>query len=601
MRRFDKYDFCAAAIILLGTALRFILIALGWPAAYNDEGTLGLMARHIAYQGAHPLLYYGQDYLGSLEAYLGAGFFHLFGPSAFTLRLGLLLLFALFLLCMYLLTRLLYTKGLGLCVLMVLSLGAPDAVLRQLMAAGGTPELFFFTSLLLLLSAWLAFTSRPALQAQNGKRKDTSPTPEKGKTRLSWPRLLMYGAWGLVAGLDLWSHLLCLPFVLCSGLLLALFCRKELRLPSLSLLLLGLLLGLSPLFIYNATVPVSSQELSLFTGAFGGGYREPSYPPPRGQQATATTVAPQPIAPRPLLQVGGTFIVGIPVATSGVGLCPVAQQDAWPLSDQTGAYTRFCSAVHGAWSIGWLVLWFCAAMLAARPVWRYWRAAAELAVVPEKRQETIRHAARLMILAGAGLSVLAFMLYPQASAVTPWVSARYLVGLLLATPAVLFPLWEKRHGVQSLHMRVASIKAAGSYVLLGIVLLTCLLGMLDIFTQGIPQARADDQKQNVLISRLLQLGATRIYTNYEDCNRLAFLSNEKIVCAALDRGLQPGLDRYYPYRAQVASAPHPFYVFPADVVQTLMFEQTAADQHIAYRLYEAGGYMIFEPDRRIAP
>ena len=49
--------------------------------------------------------------MGPLEAYLGAGLFHLFGPSLFTLRLGLVLRFVLFLfVCTYLLTSLLYTE-----------------------------------------------------------------------------------------------------------------------------------------------------------------------------------------------------------------------------------------------------------------------------------------------------------------------------------------------------------------------------------------------------------------------------------------------------------------------------------------------------------
>ncbi len=74
-RYIDRYDLAAIAIVILGTLIRLILIALSWPAPYNDEATMGLMAMHVAYQGAHPLLYYGQNYMGSLEAYLGAAFF----------------------------------------------------------------------------------------------------------------------------------------------------------------------------------------------------------------------------------------------------------------------------------------------------------------------------------------------------------------------------------------------------------------------------------------------------------------------------------------------------------------------------------------------
>jgi hypothetical protein len=570
---------------------------LNWPASYNDEGTLGLMARHIAYSGAHPLLYYGQDYLGSLEAYLGAGFFFLFGPSTATLRLGLLPLFALFLLCMYLLTSLLYSKSLGLFTLIVLSLGASDVLLRQLMAAGGTPELFFFTALLLLLTAWLALTSRPTVPSVEAGNKDGRSMSRRSGTHLRWQRLLAYGAWGVVAGLDLWSHLLCLPFVLCAGRLLVLFCRRELRLYTLSLLFLGLLLGISPLLLYNITVPATPKELSLFTGAFSGGYREPSYPPPAGSQSTATTIAPKSIAPQPLLQVAGTLVVGIPVATSGTALCPLQEQDAWPLSNSSSSAIWFCSAVHGLWSIGWLVLWFLSALPAASMMWHYWRSSKKQEV--EERRNVILSASRLMLLMGAGLSVVAFVLYPQASSVTPWISARYLVGLLIATPALLFPLWRGKNVLKAMSNWRVYRKSLLSSALLVIVLITCFLGTFSIFTDGLASAYTIDSQQQQLITRLEQLGATRIYTSYEDCNRLAFLSNEKIVCAVLDRGLQPGLDRYYPYRAIVASEPRPLYVFPIGVDQTYLFEQKAAAQHITYKQYEAGGYMIYQLEQRI--
>ena len=51
------YGLMALALILLAAALRIIVIAQGWPLANSDEGTMGLMARHIAYQGELPIFY----------------------------------------------------------------------------------------------------------------------------------------------------------------------------------------------------------------------------------------------------------------------------------------------------------------------------------------------------------------------------------------------------------------------------------------------------------------------------------------------------------------------------------------------------------------
>src|ERR1700737_1153672 len=95
--KIGRYEVAACVIIFLAAYLRITLLALGWPSTDSDEATMGLMASHIAYQGGHPVFFYGQGYIGTLEAYLGALLFHLFGPSLFSLRLGMGSLFPPFL------------------------------------------------------------------------------------------------------------------------------------------------------------------------------------------------------------------------------------------------------------------------------------------------------------------------------------------------------------------------------------------------------------------------------------------------------------------------------------------------------------------------
>lgn len=51
----------------------------------GDEALVGIQAEHIL-RGEHPTYFYGQAYMGSLEAYLVAGLFSIFGPSAWVLR-----------------------------------------------------------------------------------------------------------------------------------------------------------------------------------------------------------------------------------------------------------------------------------------------------------------------------------------------------------------------------------------------------------------------------------------------------------------------------------------------------------------------------------
>ncbi len=147
--------------IALATGIRVAVISLGWQTTNSDEDTMGLMALHIAYRGELPVFFYGQNYMGALEAYIGALLFHLLGPSLFSLRLGLVFLFDLFLLVMYLLARLLYTKRLALATIFLLCFGSTENFTRQIKAVGGALETILFSSLMLLLASWLVLSYSP--------------------------------------------------------------------------------------------------------------------------------------------------------------------------------------------------------------------------------------------------------------------------------------------------------------------------------------------------------------------------------------------------------------------------------------------------------
>src|SRR5690242_11957684 len=134
--RIGRYELALLALVVGATLLRLLLLSLNWPVTNSDEATMGLMAGHIAYKHENTTFFYGQYYMGSMEAYLGAVFFRLFGPSTFALRLGLLLLFALFLVTLYALTSLLYTKKFALAMVALFCFGSNDIILHQLKAIG---------------------------------------------------------------------------------------------------------------------------------------------------------------------------------------------------------------------------------------------------------------------------------------------------------------------------------------------------------------------------------------------------------------------------------------------------------------------------------
>src|SRR5262245_52497550 len=81
-----------AAGVALGAGffLVRVVIALSPPLreTYYDEALTGLMSLAIL-QGIPQVFYWGQPYLGAVDAYLAAAAFHFFGPSTLVLRLGI--------------------------------------------------------------------------------------------------------------------------------------------------------------------------------------------------------------------------------------------------------------------------------------------------------------------------------------------------------------------------------------------------------------------------------------------------------------------------------------------------------------------------------
>ncbi len=74
---------CLALLVAIG--LKAWLLAAGRVPFNADEAVVALMARHIL-QGARPAFFYGQAYMGSLDAFLIAGAFALFGQGVWVIR-----------------------------------------------------------------------------------------------------------------------------------------------------------------------------------------------------------------------------------------------------------------------------------------------------------------------------------------------------------------------------------------------------------------------------------------------------------------------------------------------------------------------------------
>lgn len=547
------YERWMLVCVALATILRLVLIFYNWPFTNSDEGNMGLLALHVAYQGDHPVFFYGAPYLGPLEGYAAAPLFRLFGSSLFALRVPLVLFFAIFLSSMYYVTRLLYkSEKFALVSVILLGLGSPDVLFLQLRASGEYPEIEMFAALMCLLAVWLALTSHHQ--------------PDRPGR---WKRPAVYALLGLIVGLALWVDLLIIPFVMATGLLLCLFCWRELLRWSGLSLVFGLIIGAFPLIYYNLTAPWSQNSWFVLQYMHNAGAADML-----AQHLTW------------LNKLTGTVIVALPMATGGNLRCPLS---AVPPSGSPTAATLPCLIFQSGWSLGYLILWLCATCLAMVAIWRgvqHIRARITPDAALEERQEIVRQAGRLAVLASVGLTLVLYAVAPS-PATSPNTSFRYLTCMLLALPVLLWPIW------RGLLPGKFSFKWGVKGALLLLVAATLAGGTVETLLQ-IPSAQAEYQSKEAVVQDLLHIGATRVYSDYWTCNVLTFLSHEKIICSALDESLNPGYDRYTPYRSIVRAAPNPTYIFPTTIPQARAMQQRVAQASSQYRQYSFEGYVVYQ-------
>lgn len=220
--RADPFAAALAALLLIGVGLRLAIIASPLGEIDGDEAVVGLMARHIAFLGERPVFYWGQPYLGSLEAFTAAPLFRLFDSSTALLKLvpmayslGFLALSASF-------ARQVFGTGAGLATAAYLALPPSMWAVWSTKARGGYAEVLFLGEALLLATLVLA------------------RSPNR--------RLAML--WGLLAGLAFWTHLLAIVYLVPAVLYLVLG-RGRWSPARLAMLIVGALVGMLPLLIDN--------------------------------------------------------------------------------------------------------------------------------------------------------------------------------------------------------------------------------------------------------------------------------------------------------------------------------------------------------------
>ncbi|WP_088282376.1 hypothetical protein [Kineosporia sp. A_224] len=509
-----------ALLLSVAGGVRLGLLLLEWPASNSDEATTGLMAMHIA-EGRHaPVFMYGQSYMGTAQAFLAAVPFRTFGPSLIALRVPMLLAFLLFLTLVFVLGRRLYGTPVALMSVALLTLGSREQLGYELIAQGAVPETLVGGTLLLLLGHRLL---------------EVSGAPGRGGTRRG-----LLAAWGTTASVGLWSTALVAPFVATSAVLVVMSLRRHPAklLGSVSALVVGLVAGAAPWILHDVTHPWrDSGVVSVVNLYLHGGTGL------NGQSAGLGS------------QVANTLTTSLAYMTGGSAVAHPQSLPAWPFGYWDSGQPPTDNIVAALWGFALVALWATGLLANVRTLRRRRRATRQ-----QNRDSPALATVctRLAMLGSAGLTVVAFAASP-APGIAPANNVRYIIGALVATPAVIAPLWSMDSAMPKIGrpLRVLSLTIAA---------LALAVGTVQAYSDA--GRGPSEAARRQLLDSLEARGVTHVYSGYFDCGRLTFLSAEQVTCAVVYADstgrLRPGFDRYSPYRAQVRGDAAAGYVFQAD-------------------------------------
>lgn len=564
-------------LFMAAALLRGALAIYGWPQLDSDQATLGLMSDDILWHSAHPIFFYGQYYLGALQAYIAAPFFWLLGPTNASLHLVTACQFLGFLVVLYLFTRTVYSPNIALLSVGLLAFGPAEALDQELRAGVGAQDTLFFGMVVL----WLV------VLRLRGRR---SP----------WANLLLDAAIGLAAGLGFWSHLLVVPFLVAAGIALATdaiiswrgamtrraaapwTARAGVRA---SVVGLGFILGCAPLIVANIASG-GATFAATFTIAGVGGAGGGAHPGLLGHLVSLAE------------QVAETLLVDLPHLFGSASVC--VNCPVWPLPHEHVAPLAALRAVLISlpFSLIAIALWALAARPLALDVWAAWRAghqSTQQTASPDQRV-AVRFSAewwgRAMLVLVAALTVAEYTASTASYSLAP-ASDRYLIGLYACVPLVAEPLhrgWAYAYA-RFTHPRQPLRQSLFAYAAIVVTVAIACVNMAGLVTiarnlqdhqhYGVPAGTRDVH----LLAFLAAHDVTRFYTMYWVCDKLMFEAREHIACAVLvDVNLdRHGYDRIPADRQLVKQSAHPAYVFDSqDAIDSpAVYQQIAA-------LYAAG-------------
>jgi hypothetical protein len=667
----------ALVLLVLAALYRLTLVLHGWPSLDSDEAIVGLMARHILHNGEFPNFFWGQLYLGTLQAYFAAALFAVFGSSLVALRLPVLLLTLGLLAAVYLLGRAAFGRAAGLVTLAWLALGPPYPLIREIVAVGGHQEMLLCAALL-LLGVWYRLR-QPLAPTRDAQAPEATP-PRRSAIRLPGTgRLLAYYAGlGIVAGLGFWSDPLILPVLLATAVALLFGRTREILSRYGLIFVLGFVLGALPFLVFNVTNHGASFTQIVTQRSLPG--------QSRGLPSLASWQS----------QIGETLAVALPVTLGSPHVC-VTQGAIWDWYPsalvQATPTAGICQAANILFSLGALALYLAAAWPALLVLRRWsrtlpdrlqslrtsrfraapqssWRARLGSRHSPRAASSDPRSSppssssvssvvhsdSATLWLRGMLLFIALFTLAAYASGAdaqqNQFTAARYLIPLYLTVPLLFGALWTwaapllvplariasrslSLTGTARLPVResrrlpgtgrgftrrpsrrdssplscarsASSMSSVVKYLSSALLVLLLALALIESAVTlayashpsrfGLPTTRADAR----LITFLDAHHIRAFYTDYWTCYRLAFESDERLLCSVRGQYGEPQLNvmnnRYHAYEVAMARVPYPAYILPVGSSVDHDFAAIATSAglpHAGYLRTALDGYAIY--------
>jgi 4-amino-4-deoxy-L-arabinose transferase-like glycosyltransferase len=178
--------------LILAVGLKVVLLVARVIPFNSDEAIVALMARHIL-AGGRPVFFYGQAYMGSLDAYLVAGGFALFGQEVWVVRLVQIILYLIFIISTVWIAHLVFDSiWKGIIAATFLAIPVVNVTLYTTVSLGGYGEALLIGNVLVGLTIFL-MKNKPSLVG-------------------NWKLYAILFSMGFLAGLGIWANGLTLVY-----------------------------------------------------------------------------------------------------------------------------------------------------------------------------------------------------------------------------------------------------------------------------------------------------------------------------------------------------------------------------------------------------